>query len=362
MKNILYFIIFFILLESAVFSQESKKDFFNIDFPQKSYNRNLFISNELITWLSIVERYEEIKENNAMTGFYFTTYIDTVTLKNVEKGIDYNEQMELDEDTYAMIDFFFSLSFKINKNFRIPVYASLIGNHNGNIEDYLHMEFGSGLIFSGGFGSISALAGYGATNYPKFPDEGFISSAQFYLIPRINLSQYPVIGFVLNTMTSHLGFSDAGIAGYSFDMISNSFMIGKYLRLSSFDLYYNNQNTFNNVKINQYGLRLKFRIKDNPLGINFDGGYRTFSTEYDPYENTFYTKTGVSFHIFETNSSAGYISLYLCFDSIFSPLPKFGCDIKLLFGESLMGMAWFFEGGVFKENKPQFTLGFRYHI
>jgi len=67
-------------------------------------------------------------------------------------------------------------------------------------------------------------------------------------------------------------------------------MMGKYLRLSSFNLYYNNQKTLKNVKMNQYGFRLKL----------------------------------------------------LC--------------------ESLMGMAFFLEGGVFKENKPQFTLGFRYHI
>jgi len=123
MKNIACLMLFF-LLGSTIFSQESKKDFFNIDFPQKSFNRNTFIGNELTTWLSIVELYDEIKETSKVTGLYFTSCIDTVFLDSTDEDTDYNELMELDEDTYAMVNLFLSLSFRINKYLRIPLYTS----------------------------------------------------------------------------------------------------------------------------------------------------------------------------------------------------------------------------------------------
>lgn len=343
--------VFFILIGSVVYSNDAEDEGFDLNIPERVYNINTYVNNELSTWLSLLERYNKIEDPSAMLGFYGSLYYDSVFL-NISKD---------SETVSGIMDFHFSYSFKINDNFYVPLFVAVMSD---SITDIFQMQGGGGITCIGNFGSISALAGYGfsGTFTSKDDDKNsdMTTSGHIYLIPCIKMSQYPVVGILFSALNSYLGFNDEGISAYSLRLISKSFMPGNAFTIDSFDIYHNNQKTEQGVDIYQYGLRFRFHNRDSVFGYVLEGGYRTYSPnhdDYDTYDDTFLAKIG----IYAGNNSAN-IGLYFCFDSVYFPMPKIGLDMKIISGESLFGVAFFGEMGYQGNDKTQLIMGFRFHL
>jgi hypothetical protein len=256
---------------------------------------------------------------------------------------------------------------RINDYFSVPVYASYFGtdlmSNKQQDEDLqatgpggLLFGAGSGLIFTGKFGTLAGLAGFKMqmTNRDYSNDDS-TTSLVAYFIPVINTSAYPLIGLLFRTVGGYVGLEDNTVSNYSVSLVSQTIDFG-FMQIDSIDLYHNSTKYKFDAEAKNYGGRLTL-LFFNTIGLGIDGGYRSYFNVAGAA--TDYTDGWFAKVMYLTATPIGRSILYASFDTSYYPLPKFGFEGSF----KLLGLqeAVFMELG-FPEDHFEFTLGGRIYI
>jgi hypothetical protein len=348
----------FFLNAAAIFSQETTG--FDLKIPALNLDMDSYIQEETSAWLSLVNTYGDTGQR---FDFYSSIYMGGAFQKNEEGAIDWNNSV-------VDLNFYFPLKIRINDYFSIPVYASYFGANLGSPKyqddhpqeaksDGLLFGMGSGLIYTGKFGTFAGLAGFklNMSNRYSANDDSNVSPA-LYLIPIINTSGYPLLGVVFKTVGGYLGLNEGKVSNYSASLVSKPIDFG-FIRIDSIDVYLNGQKYKFEAEAKNYGSRLSvsFPILPVPIGFGIDGGYRAFSNTAGnavAYKDGWFAKL-----IYTTSVSGMRSSLYVSFDTIYYPLPKFG--LEGFFNMLGLQETGFMELG-FLDDRFEFTLGGKVYL
>jgi len=321
-------------------------DYYEVNASERAYNPAAFVNGELSVWSSSFDRYRKSKAagiDTGMAGLYVSMMLDFSNLIQTE---DTGEEEDGKKPLALPFDAFASYAIRISDNFYIPLYFAMWGASEQN---YTHLEGGGGLIFAGNFGSVTALGGF-AANLENTPD----MAGRFYLIPRIDVSRYPLIGAVFKLLASYIGFDTREFTGTQVSLSSKMFLLGKSSWVSSFDVNYDYQKSVIGANVHQFGFKSNFFKWDDILvgGFTLDGGYRLINPDNESLSSTPYGKIGAYLRII--NPFIGQLGIYAFFNAVNFPLPMFGFDMKFLSPNTGFALVFFAEGG-----RHGGSLGFR---
>jgi hypothetical protein len=348
----------FSLNATAIFSQETTD--FDLKLPALNLDMDSYIQEETSTWLSLINKHGDAGQR---FDFYGSIYIGRAFQKDEEGKLDW-------DNSVGDLNFYFPLKIRINDHFSIPVYASYFGTNlsSPKYQDDplqetdsggLFWGMGSGLIYAGKFGTFAGMTGFKlkmSNTYASHGDSN-VSSA-LYLIPVLNTSGYPLLGVIFKTAGGYLGLNEGKVSNYSVSLVSRSIDFS-FIRVDSINVYLNGQQYKFEAEARNYGSRLSvsFPGLSVPIGFGIDGGYRAFSNAAG---NAAAYKDGLFAKLIYTTSVSGMRSgLYVSFDTMYYPLPKFGLEGFF----NILGLqeAVFMELG-FPDDRFEFTLGGRIYL
>jgi hypothetical protein len=346
----------FFLNAVAIFSQDTAN--FDLRVPSLNLDMDAYIQEETSTWLSLINRFGN---NEQRFDLYGSLYTHIAFQKDENDAIDWN-------DSALDLNFYFPLKIRINNYFSVPVYAFYFGADimsKRNQDDFLQETNSNGLLFGGGsgliftskFGTLAGLAGFKLqmSNRAESNDDSNISPA-VYLVPIINTSDYPLIGVVFKSLSSYLGLNDNKVSNYSVSLVSQTIDF-RFMKIRSIDIYHNSLKYNSDAEAKNYGLRLNIFSPSSILGLGIDAGYRSFfnvANNDTGYKDGWFAKL-----IYIISTPVMRSGLYVSFDTIYYPLPKFGLEGSF----NLLGLqeSVFMEVG-FPDDCFEFTLGGRIYI
>jgi hypothetical protein len=259
---------------------------FEFEYTSQSTDLTAFFHEEMTSYISILN-------NGYNIPFYFSLY-DTI----------FN-----DTDTeYPSNGFNATLGsfIRLNKHFLISLNASLSLQDNLEpIERARNYLLGGGLVIQGMIGTIGLFADYHHYSYyydGEYDDYGKDiidpvdyagEKAVYSLIPIINTSNFPILGYVVNKIAGHINNNQNNETNYSIRLVSQPLSFGS-VTITSFAPYYSSRQFSLRAKNNLYGLLTNFNI-DNRFVFFVDIGYKDYFdiiTENSFYEDTFYFRSG----------------------------------------------------------------------
>jgi hypothetical protein len=288
----------------------------------------------------------------------------------------YDDLVSVDDDTTDRSVSNFSADMMLFSRFKYLAFAinymqGIPYDSTGPDDRYPYYEFilNTGFTFISSFGS---LGGYIGVDYRGEHVENIFDIYKFnyWILPSLGLTNYPVIGKILKTLSGHINIMESSVKGYSGRLTTQSFDIGK-ITISSMDYYYKKEPFNSDASHEVYGAR---------IGINdvilFEGGFQKYfdiikpSRYYDDlkvseitgldfyYKDSFFLNLAYSwintgdfiFDYTKTTLKGDWSSRYF-------PFPKLCLDMEFSPGYESMLLKWTLELFLSKD-LIEFTMSF----